>query len=176
METHLLIQLLIPFSNLGNLLRLREVCKSWRDKITQQYPKLHEEFFLRKFNPKIDPVRNFAKCIKERKTGYYQLYLNHPRKIHIRETKVIIPIPIPKLIDLIAVKYEPEMWIRYWENHMDHHLESGKSKCLGYEIPNVELIIFEIIGRTIKMRAILEVEGKKGRSCYESCSNLKINF
>ena len=54
--------------------------------------------------------------------------------------------------------------------------KSGKSKCLRGETPEIVLNLFDVTGRKIKMRAVLEAEGKRRLLCYESCGNINVDF
>lgn len=176
MEAHLVIQLLYPFLELKDIIKFRSVCKSWCKLLTEKYPELHNKFFDRVFNRNLHICQNYNLCMAEFKHGRYRLYPNLEWYVHIKSAKVSLPIRLSRLARLIANKYGPEMWKKYWDVHLDTHRESGRSKCLQNEVPEIALIIFEVINRKIRMRAILEGAGKRRQGCFESCGNINVEF
>src|SRR5437868_1408189 len=110
MESHLLIQLIYTFLPLENMIKFRQVCKSWNKLLTEKYPEIHYKFFDRKYDHSLSIGRNYSICMAEFQSGRYKLYPELNWYIRIKDSKVRLPIKLAKLAQLIANKYEPEMW------------------------------------------------------------------
>lgn len=171
MTTVLWLQLLSPYMNIEEVLRLMTICKTWHTELTLMYPKLHQLKFFKNPNPKLTLGKNYEFCLRELKTGKYRLYPGGRWWIYIEKCDIKLPIPVPKLMQLISNKYKSDIWERYWSLHQASHRESGKSKCIQTEIPEIKLLIFAIADGKIRMRVILTATGKRCR-CYQGCGNI----
>ncbi len=80
------------------------------------------------------------------------------------------------LIEKIQDKYPAQMFTDKWEHHKSHHVESYKRKCYVDSIPTYKFTLITVEGGIHKFQFHGEATGKGGKSCYEGCGKITVEY
>ena len=174
MEQHLFFQLIVPFMEVKEMIRLRVVSKSWKT----HFESILSDNFTRTFNrsrPSSNLIQDYAEELKSEAHGHY--WIHHPWYGYFTELPEELKKHRKRIAKMISLKYEQAMYEKHWWNHHSQHNESGRNKC-AREQPFIE---FKYLERKtnpggklwLKFHVCIRADEYK-RSCWTSGGNINV--